>query len=260
MTAVAADAVSIIVPTFREAENLRLLTGRTFSALESAGLTGELIVVDDDSGDGTEALVEELARSYPIRLVIRKGTRGLSGAVLRGFDDARYDLLVVMDADLSHPPERIAAVVQPIRDGTSDFVIGSRYVAGGKTLDWTWFRRLNSWVATLLARPLAKVADPMAGFFCLHRTTWKKAAGLNPIGYKIGLELLVKGRCRRVVEVPIEFSDRLHGRSKLTLKQQLLYLIHLARLYRFKYPLLSWLLPLLFLGGVIGLGAYLIAR
>src|SRR5215470_4097207 len=113
-----ADASSIIVPTYKEAENLRLLTGRTFSALNSAGLDGELIIVDDDSGDGTEAIVEELGRNYPVRLIVRKEERGLSGAVLRGFELARNNLLVVMDADLSHPPERIAAVVSPIRDGT----------------------------------------------------------------------------------------------------------------------------------------------
>ena len=100
----------------------------------------------------------------------------------------------------------------------------------------------------------------MAGFFCLHRRTWRGAAGLNPIGYKIGLELLVKGRCQRVVEVPIEFSDRLHGRSKLTLKQQMLYLVHLVRLYRFKFPVLSWLVPLAILLVLVGALVLLITR
>jgi len=251
-SAPSSDPISIIVPTFQEAENLRLLVGRVFAALQSAGLEGELIFVDDASDDGTEAIVEELARTHPIRVIVRRGERGLSSAVLRGFEQAKHDLLVVMDADLSHPPERIPGLVQPIRDGSADFVIGSRYVAGGKTIDWTLPRRINSLAATLLARPLVRVRDPMAGFFALHRRTWEGAAALNPVGYKIGLELLIKGRCRRVVEIPIEFSDRLHGRSKLTIRQQWLYLVHLARLYRFKYPVGSWLVPL---AAVLGVGA-----
>ena len=239
-----ADLISIIVPTFQESANLRLLTGRIFTALQAASLSGELIIVDDDSRDGTDAVVDELAKTYPIRLVVRQNERGLSGAVLRGFEESRGDTLLVMDADLSHPPERIPAVVAPIRDGTADFVIGSRYVKGGKTVHWGWLRKLNSLVATWLAFPLARVRDPMAGFFSLRRKTWKQADRLNPIGYKIGLELLVKGRCRRVVEVPIEFSDRLHGQSKLTMRQQYLYLVHLARLYRYRFGIWSWLLPL----------------
>lgn len=246
-----APLLSVIVPTFQEAENLRLLAGRVFAALQKAGIPGELIVVDDDSGDGTDAVADELARSYPIRLVVRRGERGLSSAVLRGLSEARGEWLFVLDADLSHPPERIPDMLALLRSGQADFVIGSRYVEGGRTLDWSWFRRLNSAVATLLARPLAAVRDPMAGFFGLHRSTWQQADALNPIGYKIGLELLVKGRCRRVVEVPIEFSDRLHGRSKLTLRQQLLYLVHLARLYRYRYPVLSLAIPALCTLGLV---------
>jgi dolichol-phosphate mannosyltransferase len=240
-------AVSVIVPTYREAENLRLLAGRVFAALDAAGLAGELIIVDDDSRDGTREIAAELAQTRPVRLIVREGERGLSGAVMRGFAEARHDLFVVMDADLSHPPEQLAAIIEPARSGAADFVFGSRYIEGGRTRDWGVLRRLNSWVATLLARPLTSVRDPMAGYFCLHRRTWEDADALNPVGYKIGLELLVKGRCRRVVEIPIEFSDRLHGRSKLTLKQQWLYLVHLARLYCYRWPALTWLTPLLLL-------------
>ncbi len=240
-------AVSVIVPTYKEADNLRLLAGRIFAALHHAGLRGELIIVDDDSRDGTEQIAAELAQSQPVRLIVRQGERGLASAVLRGFEAAEHDLFVVMDADLSHPPERIPALVEPIRTGRADFVIGSRYVEGGRTRDWGWLRRLNSLAATLLARPLTRVRDPMAGFFCLHRETWRRADPLNPLGYKIGLELLVKARCREVREVPIEFSDRLHGRSKLTLRQQFLYLRHLLRLYAYRYPRLVPFGPLVLL-------------
>ena len=145
-----------------------------------------------------------------------------------------------MDADLSHPPESLPEVIAPIMENKAEFCIGSRYVAGGRTRDeWGFLRKLNSLGATWLARPLTAATDPMAGFFCLRRSVLERAegAGLNAIGYKIGLEILVKSRCRQIAEVPIEFSDRLHGKSKLTLRQQLLYLKHLVRLYRFCWPL-----------------------
>lgn len=235
--------LSIIVPTFREARNIPILVPRVFDALAAAGWRAEMIIVDDNSCDGTEEAVAELAQRYPVRVITRRGERGLSSAVLRGFDEARAELLLVMDADLSHPPERVPAVADAVRSGGADFCIGSRYVSGGTTADdWGLDRQLNSRVATWLARPLTRVRDPMAGFFCLRRDTWKRAAKLNPIGYKIALELLVKCRCRNAVEVPIVFSDRLYGESKLTTRQRIEYLRHLAALYRFKFP---WLLPAL---------------
>ncbi len=149
-----------------------------------------------------------------------------------------------MDADLSHPPEAVPELVAKIAGDEADFCIGSRYTEGGRTKeDWGLLRKINSLGATWLARPLTSARDPMAGFFCLTRETYEraKAAGLNPVGYKIALEIMIKADCRRVAEVPIEFSDRLHGESKLTLTQQLLYLQHLYRLYRFRLP---WLLPM----------------
>ena len=229
----AAPTVSIIVPTYHERENLPILIERVFAAVRSAGLDAEMIIVDDDSRDGTDAVVVEWAGRCPVRLITRTQERGLSSAVLRGFEAAAGEFLVVMDADLSHPPERIPDLVAAVRGG-ADFALGSRYVAGGATVDWSVLRWLNSKVATWLARPLTRVQDPMSGFFCLRRSTWRGAAALNPLGYKIGLELIVKARCRQVVEIPIQFSDRLHGKSKLTARQQLEYLRHLGRLYRFR--------------------------
>lgn len=250
--------VSVIVPTYKEALNIPILTRRLFEALNRAEIPGELIFVDDNSQDGTERVVGELATQYPVRLIVRTQERGLSSAVVRGFHEARHEILLCMDADLSHPPESVPEVIEPIAEGRADFSVGSRYVSGGSTKDdWGFFRWLNSMVATLLARPLTAVRDPMAGFFCLKRTTLDaaEAAGLNPIGYKIALEILIKSRCGRVEEVPIEFSDRLHGSSKLTFRQQLEYLQHLCRLYRFRYPLL---IPVAAVGviSVAGLAAF----
>jgi len=155
-----------------------------------------------------------------------------------------------MDVDLSHPAEAIPQMLAKLEEG-ADFVFGSRYVDGGSTADnWGFLRWLNSRVATLLARPLTAVRDPMAGFFALRRTTFEGGRDRNPIGYKIGLELLVKCRCERAVEVPIHFEQRKVGRSKLSLRQQLLYLKHLRRLFIFKYGVWSQLAQFLVVGGI----------
>ncbi len=233
------EPVTIVVPTYREAENLPILADRLFAALASADISGEIIVVDDNSGDGTVEAVAELSKTFPIRLITRTNERGLSSAVVRGFNEAKHDLLLCIDADLSHPPEAVPEMLRRITGGDAEFCIGSRYVEGGTTKeDWGLLRHVNSWGATLLAKPLTTARDPMAGFFCLRRSTFEIAtsAGLNPIGYKIALEIAVKARCKRIAEVPIEFSDRLHGESKLSMQQQLLYVKHLLHLYRFRWP------------------------
>lgn len=234
MSGRAALDVSVIVPTFLEADNLRALAPRLDAALTEAGLRYEVIVVDDDSPDATREVCARLAERFPLRLVVRTAERGLATAVLAGAAVARGTLLVVMDADLSHPPERIPALLEALRSPGVDFVIGSRYVAGGGTEEgWGVLRQLNSWVAGALARPLTAVRDPMAGFFGVSRDRVLEAMErLDPVGYKIGLELLVKCRCTGVVEVPILFAKRYRGRSKLNVREQVAYLRHLARLYR----------------------------
>ncbi len=162
---------------------------------------------------------------------------GLSGAVLDGIAASSGSTIVVMDADLQHPPERITALLDALDQG-ADFALGSRYIAGGSTDgQWTLFRKINSWVATVLARPFAgPVLDPMSGFFSLRRETFNHAQRLTPLGYKIALELMCKCRVNRVQEVPIHFGLRIRGESKLNLKQQFRYLEHLSRLYDFTYP------------------------
>ncbi|MCB9851438.1 MAG: polyprenol monophosphomannose synthase [Phycisphaerales bacterium] len=227
-------AVSIVVPTYKEADNLLTLVTRIVQAMQPSHDTFEIIIVDDDSQDGTERIVGQLTDAgYPVRLIVRRGRRGLSTAVVEGVQAATGEVLVCMDADLSHPPEAVPQLVAALAE--ADFVIGSRYVAGGGTdQDWGVFRRLNSLAATLLARPFTSARDPMAGFFALRRETFASAAPLDPVGYKIGLELIVKCRCRRVVEIPIQFADRTAGKSKLNLREQFNYLRHLARLARFR--------------------------
>ena len=229
--------LSVIIPTYCEAKNLHILVPLIDNAATLAGISAEIIIVDDNSPDDTQAVCNLLSLTYPVRLHVRKEERGLSSAVIAGMNLARGDVLLVMDADLSHPPAKIPELVEALKDPEVDFVIGSRYVAGGETADdWGLFRWINSKASTLMAKPLTSACDPMAGFFCLRRTTFLSAAEtLNPIGYKIGLELIVKCRCHNVVEVPLSFSDRLHGECKLSLREQLNYLRHLKRLYEFRF-------------------------
>jgi len=228
--------VSVILPTRCEAENLRVLIPQIAQYLDAAGLRAEIIVVDDDSPDETVAVCESLRQEFPLQLLVRRGQRGLSSAVVHGILKSRGDSIVVMDADLSHPPEQIPALLERLREDQAEFVIGSRYVCGGGTYEgWGLFRWFNSRIATFLARPLTKARDPMAGFFALRRATFAKARGLNPIGYKIGLELIVKCGCRRIDEVPIMFRSRLHGESKLSAREQWAYLRQVGQLYAFKF-------------------------
>lgn len=230
-----AVGVSIVVPTYQEMENLGALVPRIAEALRGRPGAYEVIVVDDNSGDGTEALLAKLAASYPVRLITRVGERGLSSAVVRGFQEARGRYLVCLDADLSHPPEAIPHLLAALADPRVDFVIGSRYVAGGSTDEnWGLFRRLNSKIATWLARPFTSVRDPMSGFFALPRDVFTRAGALNPIGYKIGLEIMVKARCQFIREVPIRFANRKRGQSKLSVKEQWNYLRQLCGLAGFK--------------------------
>eukprot|EP00301_Raphidiophrys_heterophryoidea_P017921 c291_g1_i1.p1 GENE.c291_g1_i1~~c291_g1_i1.p1 ORF type:complete len:284 (-),score=61.12 c291_g1_i1:282-1076(-) len=233
--------VSIIVPTYEEAMNVKPLCTRIFKAMKKANIEAELLLVDDDSGQGTLdtiKIVKALEKDYPIRIHIRKRTegKGLSSAVLLGLQQARYSTFLVMDADLQHEPESAPSIVEPILSGKGDFAIGSRNTQGGKVQDWPLHRRIISGGATLIALPLANCSDPMSGFFALNRKTFCRARSLNPMGYKIGLELMVRCKCKRIVEVPITFRDREAGESKLTMKQNLLYLRHVAHLYWFAYP------------------------
>jgi dolichol-phosphate mannosyltransferase len=243
----------VLVPTYREVENIPELARRIFFATAKAGVAAELLIVDDDSCDGTDIICKRLEGDYPVRLIIRTSERGLATAVLHGIKASRSRYVLVMDADLSHPPEDIPRMVDVLKNG-ADFVVGSRYVKGGSTdAKWGMFRWLNSKVATLLARGLTNLKDPMAGFFGFPRSILDGDPQLLPLGYKIGLEILVKANCRKVVEIPIAFVERVKGKSKLSLKQQLLYLQHLRRLYRFRFPQMAEIVQFLAVGssGVI---------
>lgn len=227
--------ISIVVPTYREAENLPLVARAVEEALAGLRYDYELLFIDDDSKDGSEEICAGLSERYRARIVVRRGERGLATAVILGISVSSGDIVVVMDADLSHPPSAIPSMVERLLNGETDFVLGSRYVEGGSIHDdWSLFRKLNAVLPSLLARPLCPLKDPMSGFFAFRRADMPDASSLSPVGYKIALEIFVKGQFDNPSEVPIHFADRQHGESKLSLKEQLNFLRHLGRLYAYK--------------------------
>ena len=225
--------ISVIIPTFNEAAVIEETLRRAAAALRSTGEDFELVVVDDASADGTAERVESLAPEIPVRVLRRPGRMGLATAVLDGWANARGDVWGVIDADLQHPPETLTALAAAIHQG-ADLAIGSRYVPGGGTSKWTWVRRFISltathMAATVLPLKLAAVGDPMSGLFMI-RSSALQDAHLNPLGYKILLEVIAKAHYKNLVEVPYVFQERERGASKLGTRQYVEYLQHLMRL------------------------------
>jgi len=222
--------ISVVVPTYNEATTIPTLAARLAAAMGARAW--ELVVVDDGSPDGTADVAERLAPAIPVRVVRRSGKLGLATAVMAGFAAASGDTLVVMDADLSHPPEVVPRLVDAVADG-SELAVGSRYVAGGGTVDWPLRRRVVSRVACLMGNLLVPVRDATSGFFALRRSVID-GVRLDPIGFKIGFEVIARGRYRRVVEVPYTFRDREAGRSKFGRREILDYALQLGKVARDK--------------------------
>jgi dolichol-phosphate mannosyltransferase len=225
-----ADKISIIIPTYNEKDNITPLLSRVAQAL--AGYDYEILIVDDGSKDGTIELASELAFKYPVKVIVRRGERGLATAVVHGLKSATGQIIGVMDADLQHPPEVIPDLIKAIQDG-ADMVVASRYIPGGGCPNWGLSRRIISRVALMISHlllPLTRqVKDPLAGFFMFRRQNVDPEK-LRPIGYKISLEVMLIGRFQHVVEVPYIFEDRSAGQSKLNPGQQIDYLKHLFSL------------------------------
>lgn len=215
------ERLAVIVPTLNEAENIEPLVQRI---MQCAPDCLEIILVDDGSTDGTQNRVQALAAQFPVRLLERENpTLGLAGAVIAGAKAAQAEILVVMDADLSHPPSEIASLVRPLREGSADMVVGSRYVKGGTTPGWPMARRIMSRAAAGMAYPLTGVHDSMSGFFAIRRSLLLALAP-HATGFKIAFEAIVRGgRKLRVREIPIAFRDRERGASKMNLNVAMLF-------------------------------------
>lgn len=223
------DFVSIVVPTYNEAEGLPRLVEAVFAALRECDIDAEMVIVDDNSPDGTGAVADELATQFKVRVLHRQGKLGLASAVVDGFRLANGGILGVMDADLSHAPSAVPRLVKVIQSGEADLAVGSRYVPGGGTEGWPFRRRFTSTAACWLARPFTGVRDATSGFLFMRREV-VDGVQLNPIGFKIGLEIIAKGRYRRCVEVPYVFRDRFAGQSKFGKKEIIAYVRQLASL------------------------------
>jgi len=230
--------IALVIPTLNEAGNIPTLLDRLAQAVAELPLDCEFIIVDDDSQDGTAEVVRQYqTHDSRVRLFIRKGQKGLSGAVIHGWKQSDASLLGVIDADLQHPPEVLPKLLEAVMDG-NDIAIASRYATGNgdSVSDWNKLRLLISRAGTLATAPFQKkglkVKDPLSGFFVVRRDCID-GLQLQPEGFKILLEILVKGRIRSAKEVPFHFATRHSGKSKADFKVALHYFTLLGKLSRY---------------------------
>ena len=230
----AQEKLALVIPTLCEAENIGGLLDSVRAVLDPLNIPYEILVVDDDSSDGTGELVSMISQQDPrVRLLVRKGERGLSGAILHGWQHTDAGILGVMDADLQHPPELLPQLLEGIHDGR-DMVIGSRYTPGGGVGGWNPVRKLLSsaavWVTWPIQRRRIRAKDPMSGFFMLRRNCMQRIP-FQRTGFKLLLEILVRGHIQSLAEVPFAFGSRYRGASKANFRVAWDYGLLLLRLY-----------------------------
>lgn len=236
----ALPAFSVVIPTYNESNNIAQLIAQLTACLDTYNAhTYELIVVDDNSPDRTWQIAQNLIGTYPqLRVMRRAHERGLSSAVIRGWQAAKGDTLAVIDADLQHPPEALVQLIKQTQQG-ADLAVASRHINGGGVSDWSLTRRFLSRGAQLLGllvcpAVVSRVSDPMSGYFAVRRSA---IAGfrLHPLGYKILLEVLGRGDIKSIAETGYVFQERETGDSKITWKHYLAYIRHLIRLRRTQF-------------------------
>lgn len=225
--------LSVLIPTYNERENLPELTKQIEDSLSDFHF--EIVFIDDNSPDGTAEVAKNIAKSYGnIKILERPGKMGLGSAVIDGLKIADGRFVAVMDADLQHSPDLLPVMYSKISSGY-DIIVASRYAVGGESEDWSLPRKIVSNVAAFLAHSLfsvtRRVRDVMSGFF-IFRKSIVDGAKLNPTGYKILLEILVKCHYNLVTEVPYTFKNRFRGKSNLDTREIFNYIVHLFKLYR----------------------------
>ena len=227
--------LSVVIPTYKERDNIENVVNILSGLLDKA-IPGnyELIIVDDDSPDRTWEIAQSLISDYPqLRVMRRQEERGLSSAVIRGWQAATGRVLGVIDGDLQHPPEVLTQLLQKIEEG-ADLALASRHVDGGGVSSWSVIRRFLSRGAqvlglVILPEVVGRVSDPMSGYFMVRRNAIANTT-LNPIGYKILLEVIGRGQIGEIGEAGYIFRERTEGESKVTWKQYVDYIQHLIRL------------------------------
>lgn len=222
--------VTVVIPTFNERECIGDLVTAVFAAFAGTNRAVEVVIVDDNSPDGTGALADELASRLRVTVVHRTQKLGLGAAVADGFQHATAGIIAVMDADFSHPPALLPSLVATFVANNADILVASRYVPGGATRNWPWHRRVYSALACLLAKPLSPVKDPVSGFFLIRRGL-AQGTSIKAPGFKICLELLVRAAPTRVVEAPFCFNDREGGKSKMNFREAARFLTQFRKLY-----------------------------
>ncbi|MDQ6931013.1 MAG: polyprenol monophosphomannose synthase [Candidatus Eremiobacteraeota bacterium] len=223
---------SLVIPTYNEAGGIERLIVALDGVFKKNNLDGEIVIVDDNSPDGTGAIVDRLAQTYPVRCLHRAGKMGLSSGVIDGWKFARPDSVAVgaMDGDFSHDINVLPRMVEALDSGGYGLAVGSRYVPGGGIENWPLKRKITSLVAIALAKPLTRVKDITSGYFLVKRSAIE-GVDLDPIGFKIGLEVIAKAHYGNVIEVPFVFTDRVAGESKLNQKEIFNYLKQLGKIY-----------------------------
>jgi dolichol-phosphate mannosyltransferase len=233
VTTATAATVSLVVPTYNERDRLPELVRAIFDAYRTGDVDGDLVIVDDNSPDGTGKVADDLARQFPIRVVHRAGKLGLGTAVIEGFNAAESEIVGVIDADLSHPPELVPKMLAVMKREKADLVIGSRYIRGGGTSQWEMSRVLMSRFACLMARGLTPVKDATSGFFLIRRDLARDVR-ISAGGFKICLELLIRSQPALVLEIPYVFKGRTAGESKMNFREALGYLRQLRDLHAYR--------------------------
>jgi dolichol-phosphate mannosyltransferase len=236
------NQISIIIPTYNESQNIINILKSIKENLPK-NILAQTIVVDDNSPDGTGKIVEDYLKNlkkmtdYTIEIIHRKAKDGLGSAIMKGIQQAKGDMIVVMDSDFSHPPQIIPKLIESIKKYQYDIAVASRYIKGGKIQGWSLKRKMMSKFATLIAKKGLGIdtKDPMSGFFAFKRNIIKEL-NIDAIGYKILLEILVKTKGVNIKEIPYTFQDRELGSSKLDMKTITDYYKSVWKLYRYGKP------------------------
>ncbi len=208
--------VTCVIPTYNEVKNIKPLIEEIYAQIDTARIQLDILIVDDNSPDGTADEVRRMAAVYPVDVLVREGKMGLGSAVRAGFAHTESPYILVMDADMSHDPSVLNVMFEALL--AHDIVIGSRFLSESYVQDWKPARKALSYIGVWMAKHLTRVEDPLSGYFAIRRDVISGVA-LTTVGYKILFEILIKGRYDSVTEIPFTFRIRTESVSKLNVSE-----------------------------------------